>query len=122
MNIDTFNNFDIENEELSQVSVLAQYMEGRFSLQEACSKLGVHRSTLWRKIKRLQREGRDGLVHKLTGRRSNNSKPAMLKQKIQRLHESYQGSLNTTQFYEKIVKPIIPDVSYSTVLRWLKGK
>ncbi len=112
----------MEMEEVSQVTLLSHYTEGRVSLQDVCDRLGIHRTTLWRKLQRLKKEGREGLVHKLKGRPSNNARPKAIQQAIRELWtENYSRTdMNITQFYQQVVRELAPTLSYSTVLRWLK--
>lgn len=103
-------------------AVLVQYLEGKLSLEEACGRLSVHRTTLWRKLMRLEREGPLGLAHKLRGRPSNSTHALELKGSILKLYErGYKPfGFRVAHFYQEELeeKPDAP--SYPSVLRWLK--
>lgn len=110
-------------EELSQITMLEMYDEGRATLREICERFKIHRTTVWRQLNTLRQAGREGLVHKLTGRPSNRSKPAALRQKICTLFEEHYKPAGAAvlNFYEQSVKGTPFAVSYTTVRRWLKA-
>ncbi len=50
-----------------QHAVITQFLGGYISEDEACHRLQVHRSTLYRKINRFLDKGPKGLIHGLRG-------------------------------------------------------
>jgi len=110
-------------EDLSEITVLEDYLSGRIGLAEACLRLKKHRTTLWRRCRTLKAEGREALVHKLKGRRSNRSKPETVRRRVLDLWEAGykpQGS-KIHQFYRSAIQFSDINVSYTTVRRWLRA-
>jgi hypothetical protein len=104
-------------------AVLTQYREEKLSLEEACLRLSIHRTTLWRKLERLKTEGPLGLAHKLRGKPSNFAHDLGIRQSILKLYE--QGykpfGFRVAHFYQEALEDKTGSPSYPTVLRWLKG-
>jgi|SRR5262245_8820352 len=103
------------------IALLEEYLKGTLSLEEVCSRLKIHRSTLWRKCRRLKSEGPQGLTHRLKGRRSNRAIDLTLKETILKLwsESTVQSSVSTYSFHRKLLRTMDIKVSYSTLLRWL---
>jgi transposase len=108
-------------EEVSQVTMIEQYLSGAARLRDICERFKIHRATVWRKIRRFRESGREGLVHKLRGRPSNNGKPAAMKEQIRGLYAQYKPlGFNPWRFYHQVVRQLPEFVSFSTVRRWLR--
>lgn len=107
-----------------QLSVITSVIEGRLSVEDACDRLGIHKSTFYRKVLRIEQEGPSGLTHKLRGRPSNNSPHLSIKNAVCTLFEkSYKPfGFRTAHFYQDAVHRFPKPVGYSTVVRWLKAK
>lgn len=103
-------------------AILTQYREEKLSLEEACLRLSIHRSTLWRKLLRLEREGPLGLIHKLKGRPSNFARDPEFRKGLLKLYErEYKPfGFQVAHFYQEALEEKPGSPSYPTVLRWLK--
>jgi transposase len=110
--------------EALQHAVLTQYLENKLALDEACDRLGVHRTTLWRKCQRLQEQGPQGLAHRLRGQASNAGEdPAVKKAVLNLFEKDYQPhGFRVAHFYQEASDRFPKPVSYSTVVRWLKAE
>ncbi|HKY62328.1 MAG TPA: helix-turn-helix domain-containing protein [bacterium] len=110
-------------EDINPVETLEAYLRGELSLEEACSRLKIHRSTLWRKCRRLKKAGIEGLRHGLKGRRSNRAVPMSTREEILKfwIEKAQPASMSIYSFHRKLLRSEYK-VSYSTLLRWLSGK
>lgn len=110
-------------DDLSQITMIEMYGEGRATLKEICERFQIHRTTVWRQLKTLRQFGRDGLVHKLKGRPSNRSKPENIRQAVLEAYRAEQSQDATTilTFFHNTVKLSAWNVSYTTVRRWLRS-
>src|SRR4030095_1288407 len=107
-------------EDCNPIAILEDYLQGRLSLEEVCSRLKIHRSTLWRKCRRFKREGHKGLEHGLKGRRSNRAVPIQTQETILKLwnERALPMRMSIYSFHRKLLRSEF-NVSYSTLLRWL---
>jgi len=105
-----------------KTQVIENFLTGRLTRNEACERLGVHRTTLWRLCRRFQEKGAEGLVHGLTGRRSNRAKPEAVRQElVSRFATEIQPrGKSVFSFYDRVARGLPEYVSYSTLLGWLK--
>ncbi|HSA58472.1 MAG TPA: helix-turn-helix domain-containing protein [bacterium] len=108
-------------EEVSQITMIEQYLAGAVRLKEICERFKLHRATVWRKIRKLRESGREGLVHGLCGKPSNNLTPPSVKERICGLYEREYRPLGVRpwEFYHRVVRGLPDRVSYSTIRRWL---
>lgn len=105
-----------------QHAVINAFLEGKLSEVEACERLQIHRSTLYRKALRISQQGPQGLIHRLSGRESNSSLEPMLKEQVlKRWREDFAPyGFRVAHFYQEAASSFPQSVAYSTVLRWLK--
>lgn len=105
-----------------QYAVISRFIEGGLTVEEACDRLDIHRSTFYRKVLRLELGGPANLVHKLRGRSSNNSPNPKLKRSVCSLFEKeYRPfGFRVAHFYQDAAHRFPAPVAYSTVIRWLK--
>lgn len=103
-------------------AVITQFLGGYVSEGEACDRLGIHRSTLYRKIKRFLESGPKGLIHRLRGKSSNHAADPILKKAICNLFDTkYKPyGFKVAHFYQEASHNFPEPVGYSTVIRWLK--
>jgi transposase len=105
-----------------KTQIIEEFLAGRLSRIDACARLNVHRTTLWRLCRRFQEKGAQGLVHGLTGRRSNRAKPEALRQELvgRFAAESQPRGKSVFSFYDRVARGLPEYVSYSTLLGWLR--
>lgn len=105
-----------------QYAVIKQVLEGKLDKAEAWERLGVHRTTLERKMRRLAVGGPMGLAHGLRGRPSNRQGDPKIRQAVCQLFEKeYRPyGFRVAHFYQDAVHRFPAPVDYSTVVRWLK--
>jgi len=104
------------------ITTIEELLNGGLTIQEACERLGIHRSTLWRHCRRFQEKGAEGLNHGLKGKRSNRAKPDEFRQQVCELYErEYRPQGHSVYyFYDRVARTLPDYVSYSTVLGWLR--
>lgn len=109
-------------EEAVQAAVVSEYLKGRLSVAEACERLGLHRSTFFRKVERFKAGGVEAFAHGLRGRRGNRRHEDSVKDAVLSLYESEyrQYGFNTAHFYEEAHQRFPVKVSYASVWRWLR--
>ncbi len=102
--------------------ILLKFFSGLMSLQQACEKLKVHRTTLWRLRRKWEQEGAAALAHGLRGRRSNGAKADTFRKHVCDLFASAYKPLGHTahSFYEKVARDLPDYVCYKTVFAWLR--
>lgn len=106
-----------------RIQTIEELLAGGLSVREACERLQVHRSTLWRLCSRYKKKGAGGLQHGLRGRRSNRSKNEAFRKEVCELYkrEYLSAGRSIYAFYQE-VGPKLPEyVSYSTVLNWVRS-
>ena len=110
--------------EALELAVLRDVMEKRLTLEEACERLKIERTTLWRRRKRFSESGAKGLAHKLRGRAGNRRADKKVWDAVCKLYSNeYQAhGFNVTHFYEQAHKNFPKPVSYSAVWRWLRAE
>jgi transposase len=110
-------------EEAVEAAVVSEYLKGRTSVQEACERLSLHRSTFFRKVERFKAGGPEALAHALRGRRSNRRHTDKVRDAVLELYarEYAPHGFNTTHFYEEAHARFPQHVSYASVWRWLKA-
>lgn len=108
--------------EAIEYAVVSQFLEGNLPIEEACERLKIHRSSLYRKVARLLKEGPKGLRHKLKGRPSNFATDPIVKKAICHLfeHEYKPYGFRVAHFYQEASDRFPEKIAYPTVVRWLK--
>ena len=103
-----------------QAQILSLVLDGALSVEKAAKKLGCSSRTVWRKIKRFREAGKNGLVHGLTGKRSNSAKPGYLKNRVITLYQDSYQNLALSSFTKALAQDGI-NVSRETIRQWLIG-
>lgn len=105
-----------------QHAVISLFLDGQLSEGEACERLGLHRSTLYRKINLLREKGPKGLIHQLRGKPSNSTADPVLRRAVCNLfqHQYKPYGFKVAHFYQEAAHQFPESVGYSTVIRWLK--
>lgn len=105
-----------------QHAVIVQYLEGTISIEEACRRLGMHRTSFWRKRQAVQEQGPAGLAHGLRGRPSNAQEDPGIRRVICELFakEYAPFGFRVAHFYQDAAFQFPKPIGYSTVVRWLR--
>lgn len=102
-----------------QLDIIRAAAEKRIRVAEAARLLGVCRRTMWRKVARYRAHGPEGLVHRLTGRPSNHSKPSHIREQVIALYRQAGGYRTLSRFVRTIVERHGLDLSRETIRLWL---
>jgi len=105
-----------------RIETIEELLKGGVSVREACEKLHVHRSTLWRLTRRYQEKGAQGIEHGLKGKRSNHAKSDTFRNQVCEMYfGEFQPKGHTVLSFYNTVARTLPDyASYSTVLSWIR--
>lgn len=94
-------------------------IEKRISVEDAARLLGVTPRTVWRKIARYRVRGSEGLIHGLTGKPSNRSKPAHLRNLVAECYRQRPSKMSLEDFNRKVLAGQGIAVCRETVRQWL---
>lgn len=106
-----------------KITTIEELLAGGLTVREACERLQVHRTTLWRLCSRYKKDGAEGLQHGLKGRRSNRAKGETFRKEVCEIYErDYLPAGRSIYAFYQEVGPGLPEyVSYSTVLNWIRN-
>jgi len=102
-------------------TILDQILIGHLNQSEGAKKLSVSRKTISRSLKRYQKEGDQGLVHKSRGKPSGRAKSADLKEKAIKLYQEHYDGFGPTLASEKLGEEDGLIVHAETLRLWLKA-
>jgi hypothetical protein len=107
----------------SRIAIIEDFLSGALPAGAAARSLGMHRVSFWRLVKRYELRGADILRHGLTGRRSNRAKPESFRRSVREAYESHSASFGRSvhSFYRVMKDSLLRDVSYVTVLSWVRS-
>lgn len=107
-----------------RIMTVEELLDGKLTVREACERLQIHRTTLWRLCRKLEKEGPSGLSHRLRGRRSNRAKPETVRKEVCELYErEYRPAGRSVHaFYREVGPKLSEYISYSTMLGWLRDR
>jgi hypothetical protein len=110
--------------EAVEFAIIEQYRAGKLDLEDVCERLGLHRTSVWRKLRKIEADGALGLAHQLRGRPSNARSKAELRRAVCELYKQEYDpfGFNVAHFYEEASKKLAEPVSYATVVNWLKAE
>ena len=110
--------------EALMLAVLRDFSEKRLTVEEACERLKIERTTLWRKRKRFEEGGAKAIAHGLRGRVGNRKADTKVRAAVCKMYSEEYGphGFNVTHFYEQARKDFPKPVSYSAVWRWLRSE
>jgi transposase len=113
----------MKNDIQIRTEAIEDFLTGRVTVKEASRRLGLHRISFWRLVKKYQSRGSEGLVHGLRGKSSNNAKPLSLKIAVCRRHRRYalSGGRNLLAFYRRSKGTFGQDLSYAAVRLWVRA-
>jgi hypothetical protein len=110
-------------DEAIQAGIIAQYLEGRVTGQDAQERLELSRSAFFRRVARVRVGGPAALAHGLRGKRSNFRYDDSVKEAVLRLfREEYAPhGFGISHFVELAADKLPEGVSYPSVWRWLRA-
>jgi hypothetical protein len=103
-------------------AILLRVLEGELSLSDAAETLGVHRTTLWRKLQRISSQGHQGLTHRLSGKPSNRRLPEGIRASAVALFRDLAGTqgVSLVAVHRALEEKHEASPSYATLKRWLR--
>ncbi|HEX5036933.1 MAG TPA: hypothetical protein VFX30_07215 [bacterium] len=106
----------------SRIETIEDFLSGEVPAGLAAERLGLHRVSFWRLVKRYRNRGADILRHGLTGRRSNRALPENFRQSVCEAYRAHRESVggSVRSFYRSRKDTLLQDVSYVTVLTWVR--
>ena len=102
-----------------EAEVLEQVVKGEMNLKEAAQALGYSMRTAFRHIKRYRRAGETGLVHGLSGRPSNRSKPKEIRERAVSLFGQKGEGVSISSFVQILRDEEGIKVSRESMRQWL---
>ena len=115
----------MSGKERRRLEVFARVRDGVLTLSEAADLLGMGYRQARRLRQRYMRDGDEGLVHKLRGRRSNRKTADATRLAVLKLYREKYAGFGPTLACEYLAKEksVVPKaVSHDTLLRWLRGE
>jgi len=106
-------------EELRRLHIIEKVLEGELKQVEAAEILCLSSRQIRRMVKRVQREGQRGVVHRSRGRPSNRKLPDQLREKVIRLYRGSYKGFGPTLACEKLLERDGVSISDETLRRWL---
>jgi len=105
--------------ELNRVEVLSRVVDGRRTVAEAASILGMSKRQVQRLLVRFRRDGAGSIRHRGRGQRSNNQKSAGVRDYALSLIRETYSDFGPTFATEKLVEVHGLNVSRETVRKWM---
>ncbi len=107
--------------ELTRLHVIKKVVAGEVKQVEASELLGMSERQVRRLVRRVERDGDRGVIHRSRGRASNRAYRDKLKGKVIALYEKKYGDFGPTLFTEKLREREGIEVGTQTVRNWLLG-
>jgi transposase len=108
-------------EELKRLHVIEKVREGGLRQVKAAELLSLSSRHIRRMVKRVQKEGPRGIVHRSRGRPSNRKLPDQLKEKVIELYRRSYKDFGPTLACEKLLERDGVSISDETLRGWLIG-
>jgi len=109
----------INSKELRRLHIVKMYLEKKIKQKEATDLLELSTRQIRRIASKIKAEGNKAVVHKLKGKPSNRSKPAILKEKVLDLYESKYHDFGPTLAQEKLAQIDNIKIGKETLRSWL---
>jgi len=109
----------INSKELKRLHIVKMYLEKKIKQKEAAGLLGLSTRQVRRITSKIEAEGDKAVVHKLKGKPSNRSKPAILKEKVLNLYGSKYHDFGPTLAQEKLAQIDNIKIGKETLRSWL---
>jgi transposase len=104
---------------VTEAKTINDVIEGQMTVKDAAAQLDVSSRTIWRKIARYKEGGEAGLVHGLTGKKSNRAKPEELREEVLNQYKERFGNVAISRFAADIAESRGISISRETVRKWL---
>ena len=105
--------------ELVRSKVLAMVVEGKLSLKEGSVRLKVSYRQAKRLVRKYKEQGDQGLIHGLTGKRSNHGADQELRSQVLALYKEKYRGFGPTLASEEMAEREGIDVKVETLRQWL---
>lgn len=105
--------------ELSRLHVIKKVISAEIKQVDASELLGLSGRQVGRLVRRVEREGDGGVLHRSRGRASNRRYPTQVKRNVVALYEKKYGDFGPTFFTEKLSEREGIEVGVQTVRNWL---
>ena len=109
----------MRRKELRRFHVIQKVLEKEVRQKEASEILGISIRQVKRVVKRIRKEGEAGVIHKLRGRKSSNSKDVKDKKKILNICLGKYNGFGPTLTSEKLFEIDKIKISKETLKQWL---
>jgi transposase len=109
----------MRRKELTRLHVVQKVIQGDLAQVDAARMLGVSDRQVRRWVRRVEREGEAGVIHRSRGERSNRAYTETLKQRVVTVYRRRYGDFGPTLFVEKLEEREGIELGRETVRRWL---
>lgn len=109
----------MRSRELRRLKIIHEVMDKKITQEKAGEVEGLSERQIRRIIKRVRKEGDEGIVHKSRGRESNRKIPKKIKAKVIRLYREKYGDFGPTLASEKMLERDQLAVHDETLRLWL---
>jgi transposase len=109
----------VRQKELKRLHVIHKLIEGTLSQKEAAELISLSDRQIRRIVRRIEKEGDQGIIHKSRGKESNRRLPLTLKERIVHLYRTTYLGFGPTLFTEKLMESEKIEISSETVRTWL---
>ncbi len=113
-------NLTMSKKEIKRIKVMEKLESEELTVKEATEILSISERQVYRIKKRYHRQGAEGLIHQLRGRKSNRGYPEEIKEKVIKLYRSIYKDFGPTLFTEKLEELHKIKIDHETIRRWLR--
>ena len=109
----------MRQDEIRRYHIVRQVMEGKLGQAEATELAGICERQLRRVLRRVEREGEVGVIHRSRGRVSNRRYSAAFKRQVLGLYRRQYEDFGPTLACEKLMERDGIEISVQTLRNWL---
>jgi len=109
-------------EELRRINIVRQAISKCITQKKAAELIGISYRQTKRIVERVRKEGEQGIIHRLRGRRSNRKIPEEVRAKIMELYHGQYPDFGPTLASEKLSERDGIEVDHETLRRWLRSE
>jgi transposase len=110
----------MNQEELRRINIIHKAIDNRITQVEAADILSLSDRQIRRIIKRVRKEGDEGVIHRLRGKPSHNALPKHIRHRAIALYKSTYDDFGPTFASEKLFERDKIKISRETLRKWLK--